>query len=91
MTLSDNELSTVDKLIDKIETEDNSRYEDYGDEVWEDSWTNVLLTSKGVYYFNLLDINNNKSSRFMEKENLLLFVVHLVTHVSNLICTKGTS
>ena len=60
--LSDNEFSTVDKLIDKIGTEDNSRYENYEDE-WRvlDSWTNVLLTSKGVYYFNLHDIDINSS------------------------------
>ena len=58
VALSDNEFSTVDKLIDKIETEDNSRYENYED-IWNDTWASILLTPKGVYYFILHDIEEN--------------------------------
>ena len=58
VTLSDNEFCKIDKLIDKIGTEDNSRYKNCED-IWYDSWINVLLTSKEVYYFDDIDMDSS--------------------------------
>ena len=58
VTLSDNEFCKIDKLIDKIGTENNSGYKNFED-IWDDSWINVLLTSKGVYYFKDIDMDSS--------------------------------
>lgn len=53
-TLSDEEFSEINYLIEKMKTEDNSEYENF-EEYRTDSWGRVLLTNENAYYF--FDIN----------------------------------